>query len=96
MAYALHTLNYTDNVTEGNATAIDVGGTPDFYQIIANGTFGSGTITAYLSVDGGSNYYTTGETLTADGIITLNVKSGDKIKVVLSGATNPDIDIQVR
>lgn len=95
MAYASLSLNYTDNVTVGNATAIDVGGTPDFYQVLASGTFGSGTLTLNLSPDGGTTYYAAA-TLTAAGVMTVNVKSGDKVKVSLAGATSPDIDIAVR
>lgn len=96
MAYASYTLNYTDNVVLGSATAIDVGGTPDFYQVLANGTWGSGTLTIHLSPDGGTTYYDTGLALTDDGLLTVNVKDGDKIKLVLAGATSPDLDIAVR
>jgi len=96
MAYALLTLNYTADVAIGAATAIDVGGTPDFYQVLANGTWGSGTLTIHLSPDGGDTYYDTGESLTDDGLLTVNVKDGDKIKLVLAGSSNPDLDIAVR
>lgn len=96
MAYASHTLNYTADVAANAATAIDVGGTPDFYQVLASGDFGGGTLTIHLSPDGGTTYYSTGLSLTAAGLLTVNVKDGDKIKLVLAGSTSPDIDISVR
>lgn len=96
MTYGLFEDNYTADVAEGAATAVEVGGTKDFYQMIGNGTFGSGTLTLYIKPAGASAFVTTGLALTASGLVTVNCKNGDQLKAVLSGSILPNINVTIR
>lgn len=93
--FGLYDANYTADVAAGSATGVTVGGTEDFYQMFASGTWGSGTLALVLYPDGSATGYTVGS-LTANGVVTANVKKGDVLKAVLSGSTSPDLDIVIR
>lgn len=85
----LESLNLTANGTAGPVSASgDV-----FYQI--QGTWGSGTLS--VQVDFGNGYLEE-LSLTADaqGILELPRQSAVGLQFVLSGATSPDIDIDLR
>lgn len=76
------------------------------YQMVAaSGDFGSGTLAVEMSVDGGTTYFAVTDssgavTLTDDGAVRTFLLGPSrnqtaqqvKIRLTLSGATNPDID----
>jgi len=85
--------NYTEITADGASGAVRCDGT--VYQIEAEGTFGSGTVTPQKkSYDG--TWIALGTTsLTADGAINVEVPSGANIRANLSGATSPSIKVHI-
>lgn len=85
--------NYTALTADGNSDSVRCTGT--LYQIEAEGTFGSGTITPQKkSYDG--TWISLGEaTLTDSGAINVQVPVGAEIRAALSGATSPDVKIHI-
>lgn len=79
--------SYTVGITKGCS-----------FSVAASGTFGSGTLKVqyafsgeWKDFDGGD----TGDFTEADERVFVNVGDADEVKLVLSGATGPDIDIVV-
>lgn len=77
---------------DGSTTAVEVG-TKKEYSVGLRGTFGSGSVVVEISVDGGSNYISTGSagTLTAAGWVRVFPPTGSLVRLTLSGATAPTI-----
>lgn len=105
MAIILNGNITADGNTSGASINNPNNGANIFQVIYASGDFGSGTLTVQISNDGGTTWYaatdSTGSvTLTDDGAVrTFLLGSNDpvsstqvKIRLNLSGATNPDID----
>ena len=68
------------------------------FTVAASGTFGSGTLAVNYSVDGGWITYASGDTgsfTEADERIFENVGDTDEIQLVLSGATDPSLNVVV-
>lgn len=86
------------NLTEDGTYLVDVGAgiiNPDnFNTIYAIGDFGGGTLTIYATPDGTdtNKVALTGGVLSSDGLVSVLCKTKGYI-LVLSGSTNPDIDI---
>lgn len=75
----------------GTSNSSQVRGTKAFIQ--ASGSFGSGTLTAEVSFDGGVNWASpTDAKLTASGAFQLDLPLNTFIRLVLSGATSPAIN----
>lgn len=83
----------------GNTTALDwVGGDG---TVFASGTFGGGSVTLQLSIDGGVTWFTaTDETGLAVSLVTAGAFSFSvgscKVRGVLAGATSPSIKISIQ
>lgn len=74
------------------------------YTVYVSGTFGSGTVTAFLQADGTNNIPIldaggTAISLTADGMFNFEAQSDEnypvKLVITLAGATTPSINLNV-
>lgn len=65
------------------------------YQIEAEGTWGSGTLTPQKKSYDGTWIALGDTTLTADGAINVRVPRGTEIRANLAGATNPSLKVHV-
>lgn len=82
---------------DGNGTAVSLDTITRPFELIAYGTWGSGTLTAQFSPDGGTTYIAvTGVSLMANGYAVLGATKGDKFRPVLTGSTNPSLTILAR
>jgi hypothetical protein len=61
--------------------------------LLSKGDLGSGSIA--IKVHHGVTVYDTGQTLTADGDLELSLAAGLNVQIILSGATDPDVQIAV-
>lgn len=65
------------------------------YQIEAEGSFGSGTITPQKKSYDGTAITLGDTTLTANGAINVEVPTGAEIRVDLSGSTSPSLKVHI-
>lgn len=82
-----------DDTSPGKCDVILTDGVGDFYL---SGDFGSGTATLQQQMEGGS--WVTIDTFTADpDPKTQTIMGGDgmRVRVILSGSTNPDLDCNI-
>lgn len=87
-------MSFTDTISaDGPSTAVRCTGT--VYQIEAEGTFGSGTVTPQKKSSDGTWITLGSETLTANGCINVEVPAGSEIRANLSGSTSPSIIVRV-
>lgn len=67
------------------------------FELLAFGTFGSGTVTAQFSPDGGTTWIdVTGVSLSAAGVKVLGGVRGDLFRPVLTGSTAPSLTVKLR
>ena len=67
-------------------------GTDEPVVLVAEGTWGGGTLTLQITPDGGTTWVTTGKTLTANGTVTFDCPAGLQFRATLAGATGGSID----
>lgn len=84
-----------DGVTANATSAEHITACSETIIVVASGTFGSGTVTLQVSPDGGTTWVTTGKTLTADGSVFQDFPAGSRLRVALTGATGPDLDVWI-
>lgn len=60
--------------------------------LVASGTFGGGTITVKVQQNATPTYLSTGQTLTASGILVIDLPRGAPYRFELSGSTTPSIE----
>lgn len=79
-----------------NGTSAKVACDDDGMHVTVQGTWGGGTVS--VMQDNGLAVYENGTaiTMTADDDFELRMKSGDKLYLVLSGATSPDLTWIIR
>lgn len=65
------------------------------YMFFATGDFGGGTLALEASPDNGVNWYTV-DTLTRPGRLIRYLVSGEKVKLTLCDATNPNCSAGLR
>lgn len=67
-------------------------------ELVAYGTWGSGTLTLQFSPDGGTTWITvSGVSLTANGYVgNIIASQGDQVRAVLTGATSPSLTVILR
>jgi hypothetical protein len=65
------------------------------YMFYATGNFGGGLLALEASPDGGVNWFTV-DTLNGAGRLIRYLVSGEKIKLTLCGAVNPDCTAGIR
>lgn len=85
--------NYTELTADGSSGAVRCAGT--LYQIEAEGTFGSGTVTPQKKSYSGTWIPLGDAMLSANGAINIQVPSGAEIRATLSGATTPSVKIHI-
>lgn len=70
-----------------NASSATQQGSADTgYTVVAHGTWGGGTLTLEYSANG-TDFVTSGQTLTADGAMDFTARAGLYWRVTLAGAT---------
>lgn len=93
--------SFPATITSDGTYLFEVGGASaglgNFNTVYANGDFGGGTLSAYVTPDGGDTnmQLVTGSALLANGWFNVLAKSGGLI-LKLVGATNPNIKIWIR
>jgi hypothetical protein len=66
-----------------------------FNTLYASGAFDGGTLQVQASPDNGTNWFdVTGANLTADGVVNFEIKA-ELLRVNLSGASSPNVEIWV-
>lgn len=85
--------NYDTLSADGQTSWIRCTGT--VYQIEAEGTFGSGTVTPQKKSYDGTAITLGDSTLTANGAINVEVPVGAEIRIDLSGSTSPSLKVHV-
>lgn len=78
---------------DGNSDAVQWNGGPG--SMLAQGTFGGGTLTLKYSLDDGSTWTSFGSetTITSAGGGRFFPPGGCLVRVELSGSTSPDLDV---
>lgn len=89
-------MNLTENLTDNGTTAtLSWDGGVGYYA--AQGSFGSGTVKLEYSFDGGSNYLTTESAgwLSSAGSKQFSLPVC-QLRLSLTGATSPDLNLYIR
>lgn len=80
-------------LTANGSATVTLGHVPAAVTLWGLGTWGSGTMKLEMSADGGTTWYDTGASLTANGYSTItNTGENTLFRVTLSGATSPVLD----
>jgi hypothetical protein len=89
----LPTQLFTAKNADGNSGTFKSKG--GFVTLLANGTFGSGTLTVQASPDDGTTWISTIATMTAAGVINFLAGDGVLYRLNLSGSTAPSLNAWV-
>lgn len=81
---------------DGNGTAFVLTHRSPF-EMVCYGTFGSGTVTAQFSPDGGTTWIdVAGVSVAANGKVVLGGAPGDSFRPVLTGSSSPSLTVVLR
>jgi len=85
----------SNQTTNGSGTAIVLSAKVDgnSFSLAVFGTFGGGTVTIEVSLDGTNYVVLDSFTAAGFGTYTIFVDNGSKIRATLAGATSPDITV---
>lgn len=81
--------------SNGSGTAVVLSGKVDgnSFSLAVFGTFGGGTVTIEVALDGTNYVVLDSFTAAGFGTYTIFVDNGSKIRATLAGATSPDITV---
>lgn len=91
MSQAVYLTNFTDNGSSEEVSWKGGKGT-----LAAKGTFGGGTVTLQVQVDGTQGYVEIVDSaISSEDMLSFELPRGCLVKAVLAGATSPDLNVTI-